>query len=291
MKTINTILMATVLAAGNYTSLAQPGDATTPPPEKPATTDAKPAEAAATAPGVPDQTAAPVANGGVTGGIRLEFKETPLELVLKHLSDAAGFHIIMETPARGNVTVMSSHPMSKDEAVMLLNSVLNQKGLAAIRNEQFLTIVASAEAKTRDIQVNVYNDDPHSIPKSAEIVTEIIPIRFVEARQLASDLSPFVSQQATIVANEAGNSILITDTQANIRHLAEIIKAVDSSAESSTEIQVFHLQHASPTDVVNVLSGIFPSQTAGGTAQTPIRFGGRGGGGGGFGGGGASGRW
>jgi type II secretory pathway component GspD/PulD (secretin) len=206
-------------------------------------------------------------------------------LVLKHLSDAAGFHIILEAPARGNVTVISSHPMSKDEAVMLLNSVLNQKGLAAIRNDQFLTIVDKNEAKTREIPVNIYDDNPQSIPKTAEIVTQIIPIRFVEARQLVSDLSPFVSPQATIVANEAGNSILITDTQANIRHLAEIIKAVDSSAESSTEIQVFHLQHANPTDVANVLSGIFPSQTSGGNAQTPVRFGGRGGGFGGGGGG------
>lgn len=229
-----------------------------------------------------------------TNGLMLNFNNAPLELVLKYLSDAAGFHIVMETTVRGNVTVISSHPMTKDEAVALLNSVLNKNGAAAIRNEQFLTIVDRSEAKTRDIQVNVYNDDPKSIPKTAEIVTQIIPIRFVEAKQLISDLSPFVSSQATVVANEAGNSILITDTQANIRHLVEIIKAIDSSAEASTEIKVYHLKHANPTDVATLISGVFPSQSGSGS-QSPIRFGagnaGRGGnfGGGNFGGGGGPG--
>ena len=70
------------------------------------------------------------------------------------------------------------------------------------------------------------------------------------------------------MANEAGNSIVITDTQSNIRHLAEIIKAIDSSAEGETEIRVFHLNHASPTDVANELSGIFPSSN--GTGEQPV---------------------
>ena len=84
-----------------------------------------------------------------------------------------------------------------------------------------------------------------------------------------------------MVANEAGNSIVITDTQANIRHLAEIIQAVDNSAEAETEIRVFRLKYASPTDVATELTSVFPSSTSGSGTQAPIRFGGGGGGGGG----------
>ena len=145
------------------------------------------------------------------------------------------------------MTVNGKH-LTRDEAVDLLNSVLNQNGYAAIRDGRTLTIVDKNDAKTREIPVKSGNM-PEEIPKNAEIVTQIIPIRFVEARQLVSDLSSFVSPQATVVANEAGNSIVITDTQANIHHMAEIIKAVDDSAEAETEIQVFPLDHANPTDV------------------------------------------
>ena len=225
----------------------------------------------------------PPATGTNADELRLNFRNAPLEMVLNYLSDAAGFIIVLDTRVNGNVSVISSHPMTRDEAVDLLNSVLNKNGYAAIRNGRTLTIVDKNDAKTRDIPVKSGNN-PDEIPKNAEIVTQIIPIRFVEARQLVSDLTSFVSPQATVVANEAGNSIVITDTQANIRHLTEIIKAIDSSAQSETEIRVFHLKHASPMDVATELASIFPSSSSGSSSQSPIRFGGggQGGGAGGF---------
>ncbi len=212
--------------------------------------------------------------------IQLNFRNAPLEMVLNYLSDAAGLIIVLDTRVSGNVTVKGSH-LTRDEAVDLLNSVLNKNNYAAIRNGRTLNIVDKNDAKTRDIPVKTGNN-PEEIPKNAEIVTQIIPIRFVEARQLVSDLTSFVSPQATVVANEAGNSIVITDTQQNIRHLTEIIKAIDSSAQSETEIRVFRLKHASPIDVASELASIFPSSTSGSTAQSPTRFAGGGGGGGGF---------
>jgi len=224
----------------------------------------------------------PPATGTNADELRLNFRNAPLEMVLNYLSDAAGFIIVLDARVNGSVSVISSHPMTRDEAVDLLNFELNKNGYAAIRNGRTLTIVDKNDAKTRDIPVKTGNL-PDQIPNNAEIVTQIIPIRFVEARQLVSDLTSFVSPQATVVANEAGNSIVITDTQSNIRHLAEIIKAVDDSAEAETEIRVFHLKHASPSDVASELASIFPSSgTSGNNTQSPIRFGGGGGGPGGF---------
>ena len=250
---------------------------------KPATPE-KPATAAVIPTVVQDSTLAPTI-GTNFDELSLNFRNAPLEMVLNYLSDAAGFIIVLDTQVRGNVSVISSHPMTRNEAVDLLNAVLNKNGYAAIRDGRTLTILDKNDAKTRNIPVKTSND-PDSIPNNAEIVTQIIPIRFVEARQLATDLSSFVSPQATIVANEAGNSIVVTDTQSNIRHLTEIIRAIDSSAEGETEIRVFHLSHASPTDVASELSQIFPtSGTSSGQVQTPFRFGGGVGGPGGGGGG------
>jgi len=165
--------------------------------------------------------------------------------------------------------------------VNLLNRELNRNNYAAIRDGRMLTIMNRSDARTSRIPVKIGND-PNSIPNTDEIATWIIPIRFVEARQLASDLSQFVSRQATVVANEAGNSIVITDTQSNIRHLANIIQAVDNSAEAETEIRVFPLKYASPVDVADELGSVFPGSGSSGS-QAPVAFGGPPGGpGGGF---------
>jgi general secretion pathway protein D len=288
------LLLAALLAVAILPALAQ--DDTPPPAAAAATevavTNTPVAEASAPVPApagsmtnaIPIVNEPFTANSG-TNGLRLNFRNAPIDLVLNYLSEAAGFIIELDTTVRGNVSVISNHPMTKDEAVDLLNSVLNRNGYAAIRSgDRTLKIMDKAAAKSSN-PVRIGNE-PSGIPNNDEMVTQIIPIRYVEASQLVADISPFVSSGATIIANQAGNSIIITDTQANIRHLVEIIKAIDSSAEDVTEVKVFKLRFADPSEMATLLSGLFPDQS---TAQAPIRFGNRGGGGGGrggFGGGG-----
>ncbi|MBU6410417.1 MAG: hypothetical protein KGR98_08510, partial [Verrucomicrobia bacterium] len=155
--------------------------------------------------------------------------------------------------------------------------VLNKNGYAAIRDGRTLIIMSKSDAKSHDIPVKI-GSNPSQIPKNDEMVTQIIPVHYVDAKQLATDLSPFVSPQATIVANQSANSIVITDTQSNIRHLAQIIEAIDNSSQGETEIRVFALRYANPNDIANELGQIFPSATTGGNQpQLPFRFGGPGG--------------
>jgi uncharacterized membrane protein YgcG len=230
--------------------------------------------------------------GSATNGpadLILNFHGAPLEQVLNYLSDAAGFIIELDTRVSGTVDVFRAHPMSKEEAVQLLNSVLNRNGYAAVRTGRVLHIMSKENAIHSEIPVIVEND-PAKIPVNDEIVTQIIPIRYVQARQLIIDLASLTSSPS-IIANDAGNSIIVTDTQANIHHLAEIVKAIDSSAEDVTEVKVFHLQYHDPVEVANILMTVFADQSngQGGGAQTPIRFGGFGGGFPGFGGGGGGG--
>jgi len=272
-----------VFATETYRMNAQSGSVAPPAPAAPtamAVTNAPPSA-------LPEQPAAVSPNAfanltatrGDTNELRLNFRGVPLDMVLNYLSEAAGFIIVMDTQVSGSMDVWSDRPVTKDEAVNLLNSALNKNGYAAIRNGRTLTIMTKEDAKTRDIPVKIGND-PNLIPNNDEMVTQIIPVRYVQAKQLATDLSPFVSSQATIVANEAGNSIVVTDTQSNIRHLVQIIEAIDNSAQGETEIRVFPLKHANPSDVATELGQIFPSNSSGtGQTQAPIRFGGGGPGG------------
>jgi uncharacterized membrane protein YgcG len=280
------LLAATIVVIGNLNVVAQ--EAAVPPPDTTqgsAVTNTN-AEAPVTKPvSTGEETSAAPANGAdvVKGsdsgstGLNLNFRNAPIDLVLEHLSKAAGFIIQMDSSVRGTVSVIGQN-LTKEEAINLLNSELNKNGYAAIRSgTRTLRIMDKSTAKSANNPVRISND-PESIPDNDEMVTQIIPIRFVEAANLVTDLSPFVSSGATIVANQAGNSIVITDTQANIRHLVEIIKAIDSSAEDVTEVKVFKLQYADPTEMANLLTGLFADQS--GTAQSPIRFGNRGGRGG-----------
>jgi len=302
MKTIQLIVLLATLTMRISARAAEP------PADSPAKPEANaPAAANTVSPGQPTSEA-PVANRDTvpgaengTNALRLNFRGVPLDMVLNYLSEAAGFIINIKpgTSARGKVDVWSSQPLTREEALNLLDTVLNQNGLAAIRNGRTLTIINRDEAKTHDIPVRL-ESDPKKIPRTDEIVTQIIPVRFVEVAQLIKDLQPLVSPTlTTMTANEAGNAIVITDTQANIRRVAEIIQGIDMGAEAVTEVHVFRLANADPGETADLLSNLFPDDSkSGGSGQSSIfgafasRFGGRFGGGppgGGPGGGGGGG--
>ncbi|HWH68302.1 MAG TPA: secretin N-terminal domain-containing protein, partial [Candidatus Sulfotelmatobacter sp.] len=244
--------------------------------EPPAVPGGNPAPGSAPSPAGVAAAPTPAAGTNDPNCLRLNFRGAPLELVLNYLSEAAGFVIVLETQPRGRVDVWSNQPLTKQEAVDLLNSVLNKNGYAAIRRGRTLTICNKDEAKVKAIPVKL-GSEPEKIPDNDEMVTQIIPVRYVEVGQLIKDLTPLVSTQTAMTANESGNSIVITDTQCNIRRVAEIIKAIDMGAEDVTEVKVFHLQYADPNEMSDLLVNLFPDDSRSGGSSAPMQFGGFGG--------------
>ena len=112
-----------------------------------------------------------------------------------------------------------------------------------MRNENTLTIVNRNDAKKRDLPVKKVTD-PTDIPKTDEMVTAIIQVRYGNAVQMVRDLEPFRPDYATLTANESANTLVLTDVQTNIRRMVQIVKALDTSISGISTIRVFALQYS-----------------------------------------------
>ena len=267
MKTYQTLMLTATVAGFFAAATAQPADV---PDQKPPTEPARPAESrpADNPPGK---------NGSdVEKALRLNFRGVPLDQVLNYLSDAAGFIIVLETKLEGKVDVWSNQPLSKDEAVDLLNTILNKNNYAAIRNGRTLTIVNRDEAKKRNVPVKK-GADIDAIPTSDQMVTQIIPVRHANVSQLTANLQPLLGTYADMSANESANTLIITATEADVRRMTEIVNALDESISSTASIKVFALRYADAKELANVIKELF--------TPTQQQTGGNRGGGGGFGGG------
>jgi general secretion pathway protein D len=207
---------------------------------------------------------APASN---TNEVRLNFRSASLDSVLSYMSAAAGFTINLQTPVSGKITLWSDQPVSRDEAFTLLSSALDHNGYTALRQGHILTIYSKDEAKKRDLPVK-NGSNPRDIPKSAEMVTQILPVHYVSAIQLARDLQPLVPEKATVTANEGGNALIVTDTQASIHRLAEIIQALDTAVTAVSRVRVYPLKFAEAKAVASVIKDLFqPADTGGNNGQ------------------------
>lgn len=243
-------------------------------------------EAAAPSGGVGGATTSEPAND--SDSIVLNFRGASLESVLNYLSEAAGFVVMSDADLKGTVNVWSAQPLNREEAIDLLDAVLSEKGYTAVRNGRLLKIVSKSEAYKYDLPVKS-GADPQVIPKSDSMVTQILPVRYGDAKKLLEDLSQLIPEEATVAANESSNAIVITDTQTNIHRLAEIIAALDTSISSISTIRVFPLRYADASKVAEIVTSLFQENAGssggrgggdgGGNPFDRFRFGGRGGGG------------
>jgi general secretion pathway protein D len=203
--------------------------------------------------------------------IILHFQDAPLESVLEYFAEAAGYNVSLEARAAGKVNVISDQPVTVVQALDLLNTVLKQNNLAAIRDGTNLTVINRDEAKARGVPVRM-GSDAAQIPRNDEVVTQIMPLRFVTAADALKAVSPMMGASVTATANESANLLVVTDTQAHIHRLAEILSAMDADAAGVTVLKVFHLQNADAEEMADLLTQLFGSSTKSSESQAPFQM-------------------
>jgi general secretion pathway protein D len=194
-------------------------------------------------------------------GFTPNLRGASIEAVLNYMSDAAGFVILLQTSVSGTIDLWSKQPVSRDEMVVLLNTVLAKNGYAAIQNGKILSIVTRDEARRGDVPI-ISGNIPANIPKDDKVVTQILSVRSLNATQLAKDLAQLLPTDVSMVPNEAGNSLIMTDTQSTIRRVAELIRALDAAGTSANSIKTYTLKYADAKSLVSIIKELFPSSSS-----------------------------
>lgn len=244
--------------------------------------DATPSAAAAPAPATP--AAAPAVSSAVFspsptdevtpgGELRLNFRGVPVDVVLDYLSRAGGFVIVREAPIPGTLDIVSHNPVTPDEAVAILHSVLGDQGYGVLRTERLLRIVRRDDVRQRNLPV-VSGNDPAEVPATAEMVTHIVSLRHTTAVRLVETLKPLLPAETTLTANADSNALVITDSRANIRRMLEIIQALDTAVSSILDIGVIPLRYADAVEVADLINKVYETPTSRSTSQTPSNRGG-----------------
>jgi general secretion pathway protein D len=267
-------------------AVTQPADTT-----QPAMTTLPPSTGTA---GVPSIMVPPDGHRPPTTQISFNFRDASIDAILDYLSQTAGFVVLKDGPVSGRVSVLSKQPVTPDEAVTLLQSVLKTSGFALVRMDRVLKVTTIDKIKGQYHPVH-FGTDPKLVPISDELITQVMPLRSVDAVKLKADLQPLVGPEANLSANASSNSLMMTDTSANIHRIVEIVSNLDQRDTLENSIIVMQLKFADATAAAKLITDLFkpPEQTGGNAAagQSPFAFfrGLGGGGGGGRRGGGGSG--
>ena len=245
-----------------------------PPPAPPAVAETRPAERPDTAPPAPPEAStplpatAPVASPPAATrparSLVLNFDNADVEVVIQAAAEIVGFNYVLAPGARGRkVTVQTSGRISSDEVFGVLLTILDVNGLAAVRSGNLYRIIPREGAPQTQVKTVVGREVSAAMPPD-EVVTQIVPLQFINAQDAATLLRPFVPAQGTISAHRETNLLIVTDTAGNIRRLLDMLQLVDVEV-SLNELQIISLKHADAQEVALLLGQLFGGGRLGAT--------------------------
>ena len=184
--------------------------------------------------------------------VTLNLKNAELLTFIETVSQATGKNFIIDPQVQGKVNVISSTEIDNEELYHLFLSVLRVHGYIAVEGDDFTKILPQSNLKENSSFISSTSNDI--------IVTTTIAIANVPANQLVPVLRPIISQYGLLAAYTPSNSIVVTDTQANITRLNKVIAELDK--EIDDDYEVIALKNSSAEEIAQVIKSLFPDNQA-----------------------------
>lgn len=180
--------------------------------------------------------------------VTLDFKDVELTDLIQTVSEMTGKNFVYDDTVKGKVTIISPRGMSLDEAYQVFLSVLSVKGFTIVPSGKMNKVVRTQEAKENTVPTG----SEAGQRGAEEVVTRLVPLRNIDAATIATTiLTPLSPKSASVVAYAPTNTVIITDSSANIERLLKIIEELDVAGTSSN-LEVIFLENAAAEEITQI---------------------------------------
>lgn len=183
--------------------------------------------------------------------VTLNFVNADVDQVVRAIGAATGKTIIVDPRVKGQLNLVSQHPVAEDQALKTLQSALRMQGFALVQDHGVLKVVPEADAKLQGVPTYTGNAP---VARGDQVVTQVFVLKNESANNLLPVLRPLISPNNTIAAYPSNNTLVVTDYADNVRRIAAIIAGIDTTA--GQQVEVVPMRNADALDVAQQLSKI-----------------------------------
>ncbi len=196
----------------------------------------------------------------------LNFERADIREVIHSLATALGISYTIDPRIEGQVTIRTTGKIAREDLFPLLNQILRNNGIAAVKVGDLYQILPVAEAKTRAI-IPLSRVERDAARHEDSFVIEIIPVRHVSADEMSNILMPFVSPGGDVLSYPRANLVVVTDLESNVERLRDLVNTFDSDIFRNLQSRVFKVKEGDPDELANELLSLLSPYGVGGTAE------------------------
>ena len=181
--------------------------------------------------------------------VRINMNDADIRTVIQWIAEQTQKNFIIDPRVKGKLSVLSSQPMTMDEAYQVFLTALDVYGFAVVESGGNVKVIPNAQARSSGLPiVEAFTTEEKD---SAELVIHVIKVKNIAANEVVTLLRPLVPQTGHLGAFPTSNSVIIADRANNINRLSDLIKQIDASG--NLDVEVVSLSHATAKDIVSVI--------------------------------------
>lgn len=156
--------------------------------------------------------------------VLVNFNNVKISEYLKFLSRISNKNFVFnEADLNFNVTIISEERTSIENLITALVQELRINGLNLLEKDDVFIIHSNpaVQSITRVSTADSPSDE-------TEFVTQVFTLNTLDPTKAAVVIQPLVTNQALVEVLEDTNHVIVTDIVSNVRHIAQLIKSMDS---------------------------------------------------------------
>ena len=191
--------------------------------------------------------------------VNMDFPElTNIKDIIKAISLWTGKNVILDQNVNGKIQIISPRPVTKVEAYEAFKSALNVLNLTPVETGKFIKILPIRSALKDNLKT--YYGSSFS-PSTDQVITQVIPLKFVDAKTVRTMLSKLVPA-SSLIAYEPTNTLIVSESGFKVNRVLEIIKYLDVETEQS-QVAIVPIIYSDAKHIASQIKQIFTGSLTG----------------------------
>lgn len=192
--------------------------------------------------------------------VNMDFPEkTEIRDIVRAVALWTGKNVILDSNVSGKIQIISPRRVTKEEAYQAFLSALNVLRLTTVETGKILKIVPISTAVRGNLRTFLGSK---WTPLTDEIITQIVPLKYVDAQSIQQTLSKIVTANS-MVAYPKTNTLMISDSGYKVRRILDILELIDVQGQQP-QVQFVPIRYADAKTINDRVSEILKANSAGG---------------------------
>lgn len=189
--------------------------------------------------------------GGDEPQVTLNLQDVDIRVLINTVAEVSGKNFIVDPRVQGKVSVISGASLNPDQLYDVFLSILEVHNFATVDSGTIIKVLPANVIKQRPTPTLF---SPTEESNDAQI-TQIIQLEHASVQDMVAIVRPLIPATSHFAPHVPSNSVVITDTAANIQRVLQIISRIDVPDQTSN-VRVVYLRTARASDLAGTLTQI-----------------------------------